>query len=408
MRKVGLKYVLIEKVLQNGKYHLYLRVTYRRKQKIYGTGLYCKKLEWSEKTELFKKNYVNARKWNILLKRWKAEAEEVVSDFYLKSQPFDFDVFSHRWRNENYNDGETVIESIQKKIEHIQTVGGKKKYQMIASIIKKYKGEDLKWDAINEKWLKKFVIYLRKERGCKDITIKTRMANLQASYNYYEKREKLDRSLNPFTHFSLGQFKHTKRLIFLTSEELKRVEAYEPTDEEETLAKNVFIFSVYTRGMNFKDMCLLKWSNITQNKLEYKRAKTNHLFTITLMNEAMEVLEWAKGQGVNNYVFPIFNTKSLENAETLHYRVSRMNGVVNRALKKIGEAVGIKKNLTTYSARHTFASLMKERGVSIEMISEMLGHKDLNTTQVYLKAFNEVDLAAAAARINDEDVSGGR
>ena len=101
----------------------------------------------------------------------------------------------------------------------------------------------------------------------------------------------------------------------------------------------------------------------------------------------------------SKYLFPIFNDAIHKTEKQKHYRVRKSIKKVNKCLQKIGSAVGINTNLTTYVARHSFATVLKRSGVNVALISEALGHSDLTTTQIYLDSFENEQINEAMTNL---------
>ena len=175
------------------------------------------------------------------------------------------------------------------------------------------------------------------------------------------------------------------------------------TQERLQLAKDLFLFSYYCGGINFVDIAMLKWVNIGTDmdekpRLTYTRQKTGGKFSIRLIPHALAILERYKLDRTSNpktYVFPVLNTTLHKTASQIHNRCNKVMGQVNVDLKTIGTGEGITTPLTTYVARHSFATALKRSGVATGIISEAMGHSDERTTQIYLSEF-DTDLMDAA------------
>ena len=114
---------------------------------------------------------------------------------------------------------------------------------------------------------------------------------------------------------------------------------------------------------------------------------------IKLVGQALDILRYF--QNDSPYLFPY-----MREGDIAKYRISDVNRNINRRLKLIGDEIGIKQ-ITMYSARHTFAELQYKSGVRIEIISQMLGHSDLKTTQTYLRSFTDDEVDNAASKVFD-------
>ena len=140
-------------------------------------------------------------------------------------------------------------------------------------------------------------------------------------------------------------------------------------------------------------MCYLTEKNIIDNRLVYIRKKTKKLIKLPLQTEALKIL--ARYNGVSlPYLFPVLS--SFHKTETQqHNRVHKVIAKVNARLKKIGEELNLPIDITTYVARHSFATVLKRSGVSTSLICETLGHSSEKVTQIYLDSFENSQIDEA-------------
>lgn len=151
-------------------------------------------------------------------------------------------------------------------------------------------------------------------------------------------------------------------------------------------ARDMFLFSFYTRGMSFVDMFYLKKENISEGVLIYKRVKTGQLLSIKIEQCMTDIIQrYAFHVRNSQYLFPLADaTKgSLYSQHTNALRLQ------NQRLKRISDILQIKVPLTSYVSRHTWASIAKKKGISISIISEAMGHTSVTTTQIYLASFEQ-------------------
>ena len=161
------------------------------------------------------------------------------------------------------------------------------------------------------------------------------------------------------------------------------------------LSKDIFIFSYLCGGINFTDIANLTKANIIEGtRLHYIRQKTGKLIKIGLSEEAMKIIERYATES-KGYLFPILNANLHKTPLQKQNRIHKILGKVNTNLKLIAAQLGVEGNLTTYVARHSFASVLKKSGVNIALISEALGHSDIATTQIYLDSFDNEQIDAA-------------
>ena len=170
---------------------------------------------------------------------------------------------------------------------------------------------------------------------------------------------------------------------------LKFTETSQPIGQKKyvELSKDIFIFSYLCGGINFTDIANLTRENIVNGRLHYIRQKTGKPIKIGIPKEAMLIME-KYSKDSNGYLFPILDNKIHKTALQKQNRIHKIRGKVNEVLKILGKRLGIGSNITTYVARHSFASVLKKSGVNIALISEALGHSDMATTQIYLDSFD--------------------
>ena len=194
----------------------------------------------------------------------------------------------------------------------------------------------------------------------------------------------------PFQEYKISKFDtSTQKRAIAKTDMLKFTETSQPIGQKKyvELSKDIFIFSYLCGGINFTDIANLTQENIVNGRLHYIRQKTGKLIKIGIPQEAMQIIKKYTDES-NGYLFPILNVKVHKTALQKQNRIHKIRGKVNDILKTLGKRLGIEANITTYVARHSFASVLKKSGVNIALISEALGHSDLATTQIYLDSFD--------------------
>lgn len=159
--------------------------------------------------------------------------------------------------------------------------------------------------------------------------------------------------------------------------------------------RDYWLFMYIANGMNVKDMSLLTYGNINGNVLEFIRAKTARTkrkvepIRVFLTDDLKEIIErWGnEKKDKSNYVFPIL-AHDLK-PERQRQLIQQVTGVINHHMKAIAKKLEIEQDVTTYSARHSFSTVLQRSGVSTEFISEALGHSSVKTTANYLAGFED-------------------
>jgi integrase/recombinase XerD len=161
----------------------------------------------------------------------------------------------------------------------------------------------------------------------------------------------------------------------------------------EDRSKDFFILSYLCQGVNFKDLLLLKKSQIADREIRFIRQKTKEtgrsnpiLITVPILNEAKEIIDkWKTKKQESEYVFDFISAEMTP--EEIHKTNMQFVKVTNKYMNLIAGQVGIEKRVTTYVARHQFSKAIIDGGESIEYLSECLGHKNISTTQNYVQRF---------------------
>lgn len=147
----------------------------------------------------------------------------------------------------------------------------------------------------------------------------------------------------------------------------------------ECLARDVFMFSIYTRGMSFVDIAFLKKSDIFPGVIRYRRQKTGQLLEIGINRQIQSLLE-RYGDTSGDYLFPL-----VDESETPYSGYKKAYNKIRYALKKISQRIDINIPLRLHAARHCWATMARENGTPLHTISECLGHSSEKVTRIYLK-----------------------
>ena len=184
----------------------------------------------------------------------------------------------------------------------------------------------------------------------------------------------------PFRHVFTGEMTTAKRALSL--DELRRIRHLRLSNDEERFARDLFLFSFYTRGMSFIDLAYLRKDDVRDGMMSYTRHKTGHKLTMR-WEEAMQRIVNLH-PSTTAYLLPIIRTEGEH--ERSQYRL--VQDKVNRELKAIASRAHIRQNLTMYCARHSWATIAREQQVPVSVISHAMGHTNELTTEVYLKAID--------------------
>ncbi len=219
-----------------------------------------------------------------------------------------------------------------------------------------------------------------KSQGISMNTISFYNRILRAVYNRAVEKE-LTPQRNPFKHVYTGVDKTVKRAVSLkVIRQIRDLDlSLHPALD---FARDMFMFSFYTRGMSFIDMAYLKKADLQNGVLSYRRRKTGQQLFIKWEKPMQEIIEKYETSDTP-YLFPVI--RDSEDKQRIYRNALRL---VNNKLKKISELIGLQANLTMYVSRHSWGSIAKSQNVPLSVISEGLGHDSESTTQIYLASLD--------------------
>ncbi len=397
----SIKIVLRKKGLSDGTFPICLRITKDRKTKYFNTIYKSSEKEWDAAAGCFNKRNSNYMQNNRLLLKIKARALKVYADLDFEKEYFNLDDFSRRFRVDSNPSNDYVFPFWQEIVAELKLggrMGNATMYEETMKSIRQFCNfKKIRFIDINNTFLNKYEAWLR-SRGGTDGGISIKQRTLRALYNKAIERDVIKDFNHPFRTYKISKLKGRGIKKALHLDQVNKIIQLDLAKHLHLRdARNYFVFSFYTRGMNYTDMMVLKWEDIDSTTVSYIRNKTKGRFVITILPPVRAILNYYSAHALpTEYVFPILLKDGLTPAQIDH-RKKKTLAKYNRDLKEISGHCGINKSLSSYVARHSFANCLKQKGVATDVIGESLGHKDITTTQVYLKELGSTVLDDAAA-----------
>ncbi len=266
------------------------------------------------------------------------------------------------------------------------------RYTTVLNSFGRFCGEkDILLEEVNSNLMVEYEIFLHTNNVCPN-TSSYYMRGLRAIYNRAVEKE-LVVQCNPFKHVYTGIDKTAKRAV-----PLKIIRQIRELDLRLSpamdFARDIFMFSFYTRGMSFIDMAYLRKKDLQNGILSYRRQKTGQLLFIKWERPMREIVD-KYDTGGSPYLLPII--KNVDTDERRQYKNAAHQ--VNNKLKKLGEKLGLTIPLTSYVARHAWASIAKSKNVPLATISEAMGHDSEKTTRIYLASLDTSAVDKANSQI---------
>ena len=382
------------RALLDGTYPIKLRVTYNRTQKYYPTQFNATKADFEKYMTRVPKG--KEKQIRMALDSIEQKATSVIAELEL----FDFDQFQRKfYKNEQLRvDVYAYYDLAINEYKQNGQIGTASNYTCSKNSLKAFKDKLAFWEITPEflrsyerkliadkKSISTVGIYLRPLKAI--INRATEDGTLPKDYNY------------PFgsktaLKYQIPTSKNTKKALDI--DEVKALFDYKAESNSwEEKALDFWKFSYMANGMNMKDISLLKRGDIKEGFIEFVRAKTVNTnrtvipIKVYLTDELKAIIakHGKKNRGPKTLIFPIIRqTDTLENQAADLKQFIKM---LNKYTRKITSAIGIEKDCTTYTARHTTATILKRSGADIQQISEALGHSSISTTRAYLGSFED-------------------
>ncbi len=382
------------KVLKNNENPLMIRVCKDRKMKYLSLGLSINPDFWDFKKNKPKINYPN-----------KEELEKLIAD---KLTLFSAKIMELKAMDKEFT-ATTLVENVNKNnkpktvndvfLGYLERLTSEKRTgymlsvkQVYNSLVKYNRHLNIHFSDIDIAWLRKYETWLRNS-GIGENTIGIRFRTLRAIYNLAISEDIVKPEYYPFKNYKVSKLHKDTAKRSITKEDINKVLSYKSRNPYTKFPIDLFTFTYLMGGINFVDIAYLTKENIVDDRLIYTRRKTGRLIKLPLQPKAIGIIQkYSKSD--NSYLFPIFSAYHKTEQQRLN-RVHKVIGKVNKRLKEIGKELNLPIDLTTYVARHSYATVLKRAGVSTSIICESLGHSSEKVTQIYLDSFENSQIDEA-------------
>ncbi|WP_299624825.1 site-specific integrase [uncultured Tenacibaculum sp.] len=359
------------KVNKRGDVPMRCRITYKKQRKDFSTGIFINPNYWDGKKQKLLKRAENSKIINTQLSLISQKINEAFLLLQLQQNDFNVDDIYSQYKGENTREEKTLLELYDmhneqakkligidfKEVSWSRYVENRRKVEKFIKF--KYKRNDIKLNKLDLKFIKDLEYYFKVDLKLSQATINRSLQRVKKIMQYGIDENYLEK--NPFSMYRTT--KHKTQLVYLTIDELKKVEDFSFNQLKLRQIRDLFVFCCYT-GLAYQEMSSFKIDNIIKGFdgdywIEMHRQKTNSKISVPLLPKALAILEY-----YNNSLPKISNQK------------------FNSYLKEIADIIGIDKKLTHHVARKTFATtVLLYNGVSMEVVSELLGHSRLQVTQ---------------------------
>jgi len=387
------------KTLSSGKHPIIMQVLYERRKKNISLGYHATLKEWNEKKSCFKRTVDNAETKNMALRRYALVAQKLIDDFILSGKKFSLIEFKNKFTGKQTSNTDvfSFFDELVNEFDTAGNIGNKSVYSNVKNSLKSFCQSSLIFNDISVTFLRKYEVWLSSDKsdreGCSPVTIHNYMRTVRAVFNKAISRNLVSQELYPFRNqfnhkgYSLSHLKLETNHRALSVEEMEKFKAFD-TEKYPKLAKSYyyFMFMYYCRGINFTDLAKLKHSNAKNERIFYRRQKTGKQFSIKISEKLANIIAQFEH---SPYVFPVLSDFHKSPTQQKN-RIKKCLRQTNRDLKEIAMRLDIEgEDITTYTARHTYAMALKRGGINMNIISDALGHADIKVTQHYLSRFED-------------------
>lgn len=394
-------YLRKDKQRANNECPVYLRITQNRKSRYVSTGVYVQPKHWNSNKELIRKNHRNYKSLNSILKREKDKAEQVQDDLGKHGKD-SAKAIQKRLKKQQTGDFFELADAYEKELEERKKLYAIKNLGVVLNKLEDFEGKrSLQLKNIDSNYLERFEGFLKRKYNNRSTTINKNFEPIRAIIKKALKNHLI--TIDPFVNFEGAKRGKPKPKTKLSIKQVRAIEDFDlKKGSNHWHTRNYFMFSFYSGGIRFGDLCGLKWKDIKGNRLRYQMNKNDKIFTIELNEYQDEILEqYRVNRKPENFIFPILNNhKDYSDPIFLRKRIGSKNALVNKWLKKLAKRVNKKleeeesdipqiEDISFHVARHSFAQHAVESGLSMYELMQTLRHSKVETTQRYLKGLDE-------------------
>ncbi|WP_303067282.1 site-specific integrase [Alistipes indistinctus] len=371
---------------RNGLYPVRIRVTYRRQRQYYPTGKDLTLEQW-ERIPLTRNRDLKTIRESI------ANSFDIVRqnvDELATLAGFSFEALNTRLKSGATDTINTAFRAKIADLNEQNRVGNAIVYNNVLKGLERFAGDKIRFDVVTVEWVKKYEKFLHSEDKTTS-TIGIHLRTLRTILNEARRSGIIKESQYPFGRGRYEIQAGEGRKLALTLDQIGKIARYEDGSDATAKYRDYWMFLYLCNGINMADFVKLKYGDIVNGELCFVRQKTERTTRTrkeihVIVSEPMQKIIDRRGNvpEPDNYIFPVLtgNETALEQKRKTQY----LTRAINKRMTMIGKALGI-DHISTYTARHSFATVLKRSGANIAYISESLGHQDLKTTENYLASF---------------------
>ena len=368
---------------KEGTYPIKIKVYFQGKPKYYSTGI-CMSTKDELEEVLESKSKKNIEIQDIIGKELSRILKNV--DILVERGTFSFSNLNNMLGK---NIGGTLNEMISAKIKELdneEKFGSSTFYKGTLSLLKRYIKHDVLINEVTVEWLnglEKFIL-----KTASQTTVAMNMRNIRTIMNIAKQTGVIRESDYPFGRGKYQIKEGSGKKKALNKKQLKVIAEYSDGSMTTEFYRDLWLFIYFCNGLNVADLISLKFSDIQNGEISFIRKKTKdrtrdvkRIYAAITPEMYSIINKWGNDPKKSVYIFPFL--KPGDSAWEHEKKKKNLTKLINKRMKMIGEKLNLGK-ITTYVARHTYATVLRNEGVPISIISPMLGHSSVTTTEIYL------------------------
>lgn len=373
---------------EDGTFPVIFRLTHNTNTTGIKSGTWLKESDWDEKKRLVRSSFKGTEspvRLNNLLVKKKTQMVDILTRLDDRGELRNLSLAQVKEKLCPTSDSGQVFGYTERLIADLvaaKRIGTARSYKCVLGIVKAFThNRDFGFNALNGDFLRRLEIWHLSKEGNGLNSLAVYMRTLRAIYNKAIADGLAEKEAYPFEAYTIRTSKVRKRAIRVDAIR-KIVELELPAGSALDYHRHVFLMSFYLQGMPFADLARLQVGNIIDGRVKYDRQKTDKPYDVKITPQLESILQgFAAGKGKDEYLLPVIKRQSpVEQYKDVLWAIQRYN----KNLKKLAALAGIEENLTSYVARHSFATLADEMEIPLTGIRDMLGHERASTTEVYL------------------------
>jgi len=388
----------------DGTYAVSIRITYNRQSTTFNTGVFINEEFWLADKSQVGPSHQNSALLNKTITETYLNVQKAVIELESEDD-FSFETLKERLTSNKPKPSitkslpfKTFAEQLVEDMLSVNQTGNAIVYRTTINRFTAFAtNPKLRFNDIDYTLLDGFKRHLLKD-GVKQNTISNYFRTLRAIYNKAIKAKVADRTKYPFLDITVKSERTAKRAIII--DDLKAIATIRfPPKSRKWHAQNYFLLSFCLIGASFTDLAYLTPSNIRKGRLTYKRRKTGKELSIKLQPYTENLLK----QYINSnskYLLPVVPANVREDGLQAKAIIAQWIKTTNKWLGNIVKDCKLDCEVTTYVARHSWATTAKRLEFSVELIAEAMGHEHGNRiTNIYLDSFDQSVIDEANAKV---------